>query len=147
MPSNKSKQQITNQNSINTESSSLTASLDTPIFQYMCTYFSALSRAVDSARPRPTTRAYARATIPSTMLEGMPKAALVAAVGRARPLSAIYRPRPIYVSFWPRPHPIGFSPPQRRNESGLGEGYILERYILEFMIVTSLDLVTGMDPP
>ena len=66
---------------------------------FLNTYFSALSRAVDSARPRPATRAYARATIPPTMLEGVLKAALVAAVGRARPVSAIHRPRPIYVSF------------------------------------------------
>ena len=73
--------------------------------------FSALSRAVDSARPRPATRAYARATVPPTMLEGMPKAAMVAAVGRARPVSAIYRPRPFYVSFRHGPRPLGFSPP------------------------------------
>jgi hypothetical protein len=68
---------------------------------------------VDSVRPRPATRAYARATIPPTMLEGMPKAALVDAVGRARPLSAIYMPRPIYVSFRHGTHPLGiraFSP-------------------------------------
>jgi hypothetical protein len=49
--------------------------------------FSALSRAIDSARPRPATRAYARATIPPTMLEGVPKAwwSWSAAQGRFRP--------------------------------------------------------------
>ena len=73
--------------------------------------FSALSRAVDSARPRPATRAYARATIPPTMLERMPKAALVAAVGRARRVSPIYMARPFYVSFRHGTRPFGFSPP------------------------------------
>ena len=51
-----------------------------------------LSRAVDSARPRLATRAYARATIPPTMLEGVSKAALMAVVVRARPALAIYQP-------------------------------------------------------
>jgi hypothetical protein len=68
-------------------------------------------RAVDSARPRRATRAYARATIPPTMLEGVPKAALVAAIGHARPVSAMHRPSPLHVSFRPGTRPLGFSPP------------------------------------
>jgi hypothetical protein len=45
------------------------------------------------------------------MIEGVPKAALMAAVGRARPVSAINRPHPIYVSLRHGTHPLGFSPP------------------------------------
>jgi hypothetical protein len=65
--------------------------------------FSALCRVADSARPRPATRAYARGTIPPTMLEGMSKAASVAAVGRARPVSAMHRPHPLHVPFGLKP--------------------------------------------
>ncbi len=44
------------------------------------------------------------------VIEGIPKATLVALVSRARPVSAMHRLHPLHVSFRPETHPLGPSP-------------------------------------